>query len=164
MTRIFRKQPMEDAASPDRLDEYIKVSNLSVWLILGAAILLIAAALVWACFGTLTETQRGVLVVDGSTSTCYIAQSDASGLSTGDEVDVQGATGTIVNVAGDAVPASALPDGAADAAATDASAASGADGWYRAAAVSIDLPDGVYDASIVTESYSPIALLVGQGR
>lgn len=153
MTRIFREKNMGNVVSPDRLDEYIKVSSLSVWLILAVAVLLIAAGIIWAWFGNLTETQQGMLVVDGAAGTCYIAQDDAAGLSVGDEVSVQGATGTVVSVSPNATPASALP--------ADADAESD---WYVPATVAIDLPDGVYDASVATESYSPIDLLLGQGR
>lgn len=63
MAQVFRTSSLERAASPESLDDYIQVSNPSVWMILGAIVLLLVGALVWACFGHLSDVQRGVLVV-----------------------------------------------------------------------------------------------------
>ena len=155
MAQVFRKTSLEQAASPDSLDDYIQVSNPSVWMILAAIVLLLAGALVWACFGHLSDVQRGVLVVDGSQSVCYVDQSAADDLSTGDAVAVGETVGSVASVSEEVVPASALPASAQDAAAEDS-------GWYRSAAVSIDLPDGVYEAEVTLRSYNPVALLFAQ--
>ena len=44
---IFRKKSLERIASPDQLDAYLKVTNWSVWLVLAALVLALAAAGVW---------------------------------------------------------------------------------------------------------------------
>ncbi len=48
---IFREKSLDRVTSPEQLDEYIKVTTPSVWLILIATIILIVGALFWAVFG-----------------------------------------------------------------------------------------------------------------
>lgn len=154
MPQIFRKKSIDHALSPDRLDDYIQVSNPSVWMILAAIVLVIAGAAVWTAFGHLSDVQPGVLVVDGDSITCYVDQADAGDLSEGDAVDVAGTQGVVAAVSGDVQPASSLPAGVR-------AAIEGGTGWCYAATVSIGLPDGVYEAEITTLEYHPLALLLG---
>ena len=48
---IFRKKSLERVTSPEQLDDYIKVTTPSVWLVLAATLILIAGTLFWAVFG-----------------------------------------------------------------------------------------------------------------
>ena len=48
---IFRDKSLERISAPEQLNDYIKVTKPSVWVVLIATILLIAGALVWAIFG-----------------------------------------------------------------------------------------------------------------
>ena len=59
---IFRKNSLERLSSPDKLNEYIRVSRPSVWIILGAIIVLIAAVAFWAC--TAVVTPEGLRPID----------------------------------------------------------------------------------------------------
>ncbi|MCR5098984.1 MAG: hypothetical protein K6B14_08550 [Lachnospiraceae bacterium] len=57
---IFRKKSLDRVTSPEQLDDYIKVTTPSVWLILAATLILIAGTLVWAVFGRITlNTENG---------------------------------------------------------------------------------------------------------
>lgn len=51
---IFRKTSLDRISSPERLNDYIKVSNPGVWLILAAVAALLAAAVVWGCTAEIT--------------------------------------------------------------------------------------------------------------
>ncbi len=48
---LFRKKNMDKVASPEKLDDYIKVTKPSVWITLIAIILLLAGVIVWGIFG-----------------------------------------------------------------------------------------------------------------
>ena len=50
---IFRKKSIERISSPEQLGDYIRVSNPSVWIILGAIIVLLIGSCVWGIFGTI---------------------------------------------------------------------------------------------------------------
>ncbi len=53
---LFRKKSIDKVFSPDQLNDYIKVSNPSTWVILAAVIILLAAVLIWAVYGELPGT------------------------------------------------------------------------------------------------------------
>lgn len=58
---IFRKKSIERVTSPEQLDDYIRVTTPSVWLILTAAMILIIGALFWGVFGKIqVNTDTGV--------------------------------------------------------------------------------------------------------
>ena len=59
---IFREKSMERISSPEQLNDYIRVTTPSVWLVLAAIILLLVGMLAWSVFGTVQATGT-----DGST-------------------------------------------------------------------------------------------------
>jgi hypothetical protein len=44
---IFRKKSMERISSPEEMDDYMKVTGPSMWLVTGAILLLLLAAVIW---------------------------------------------------------------------------------------------------------------------
>lgn len=156
MATIFRQKSLDKMQSPDHLDDYIHVSSPGVWLILGAIVLLLAAGVVWAVFGTITESTSGIVVVRDGQASCYIDQSKADQLTAGDAVEAAGVQGMVTSQ-----PATAIP--VADASATNGLAATlwGESAWTVSSEASVDLPAGVYEATVTLESYAPLALLFG---
>lgn len=51
---IFRKKSMSRVSSPEQLNDYIKVTTPSVWVVLIAIVVLLAGMLVWSIFGRVT--------------------------------------------------------------------------------------------------------------
>ena len=51
---IFRQKSIDKVSSPEKLDDYIRVTTPSVWLTLIAIILLLTGALIWGIFGEVT--------------------------------------------------------------------------------------------------------------
>lgn len=49
---IFREKSLQRISSPEALNDYIRVTSPSVWLVLAALIILLAGMLVWSIFGT----------------------------------------------------------------------------------------------------------------
>lgn len=49
--QIFRKKSLERIESPENLNDYIKVTRPSVWLLLVAIIIFFLGGVVWATFG-----------------------------------------------------------------------------------------------------------------
>ena len=61
---IFRKKSIDRVSSPEQLNDYIKVTTPSVWLILFATLFLIAGTLIWAIFGKIeVNTDDGTKIV-----------------------------------------------------------------------------------------------------
>ena len=49
---VFREKSMERVSSPEELNDYIRVTTPSVWLVLAALILLLSGMLAWSVLGT----------------------------------------------------------------------------------------------------------------
>ena len=61
---IFRQKSIDKITSPEKLDDYIKVTKPSVWITLIAIVLLLAGTVVWSIFGEVVIHNE-----DGTTET-----------------------------------------------------------------------------------------------
>ena len=61
-SKLFRSSSLEQISSPEKLNEYIRVSRPSVWVILGAITAIIIAAVFWAV--TAEITPEGLRPID----------------------------------------------------------------------------------------------------
>lgn len=95
---IFRKQSIDRISSPEQLTDYIKVSNPSVWIILIAIVVLLAAVLVWSVFGTLPTTLKVNGYVQDGIAVCYVDSQNAAKLKEGMAVQLGEAAGTVTEV------------------------------------------------------------------
>ena len=76
---VFRQKSMEKITSPEQMNDYIRVSNPSVWMILAAVIVLLIGVCVWGAFGHLdTVVQTGGICEDGRL-TVYLKCSPSQG-------------------------------------------------------------------------------------
>ena len=62
MSNLFRKKSIDRVSSPEQLNDYIRVTKPSVWLVLIAVVLLLIGMLIWSIFGSVTVTNA-----DGTT-------------------------------------------------------------------------------------------------
>ena len=167
-TSIFREKSLERIQSPEQLNDYINVSNPSVWMTLGAIVALLVGLLVWANVGTIDEKAPGALVVRDGVATCYVAQDRSADVEPGDAVQVvSSGTSNVSNVSGVVMGADEQPVATSALSAAVGSALGrnvfGTAAWAAEYSVSGSIPDGVYYVEVVTESYHPIALLLGGG-
>ncbi len=61
---LFRKNSMEQITSPEQLNDYLRVTNPAVWVVLIAVILLLAGFLVWASFANIDSYMTGTAQVE----------------------------------------------------------------------------------------------------
>ncbi len=57
MSELFRKKAMDRVQSPEQLNDYIRVTTPSVWLVLIALIILLVGVFAWAIAGTVSVQQ-----------------------------------------------------------------------------------------------------------
>ncbi len=50
---IFRQKSIQRVSSPEELNDYIRVTTPSVWVVLAALVVLLVGMLTWSIFGTL---------------------------------------------------------------------------------------------------------------
>ncbi|MBO7709313.1 MAG: hypothetical protein J6S83_02525 [Lachnospiraceae bacterium] len=56
---IFRKKSLETLSSPESLNDYMRVTNPSVWAVLAAVILFLGGLLVWGAFASFESYATG---------------------------------------------------------------------------------------------------------
>ena len=77
---LFREKSMEQFSSPEQLNDYIKILNPSLILILIGIIALLAGILVWGMFGTIDAEAVVTAKVETRTISAYLSSADATQL------------------------------------------------------------------------------------
>lgn len=126
---LFRKKSLDKVKSPESLNDYIRVANPGVWLILAAVIALLAGACIWGIFGNIETTVKATAVSENGSVVCMVDENETDKIEKGMTVKIGDAEGIISDVDK-----------------TDCD-------------VKINLPDGTYDAEIVIESIKPISFI-----
>ena len=129
---IFRKKSLDKIKSPENLNDYLRVSNPGVWLLLAAVIALLIGAVIWGVYGHIDTTVTAQVTVEDAAAVCTPGKADAERVHPGMKVRV----GAIDGVVGDALP----------------------DGGFSLE-LGETLPDGSYTAEITVESISPMSFV-----
>ena len=132
--QVFREKSVERIASPEQLQDYMRVTNPGVWMVLAAVIVLLAGIFVATVFGRLESTYTARAKIQDGKAVLLIEGEAA------DEVD-EGMTLRIKNEQAKIEDVYWVTQDAVEAVAR------------------IDLPDGNYDAEVVMEVISPISFL-----
>ena len=128
---IFRKKSLDKIKSPDNLNDYVRVVNPGVWIIVIASIILLAGACVWGIFGKIeTKISANASVSDG-VAVCSVTKDEIDSVKEGMPVIIDGVEGVVSEIDKTDDEVSAL----------------------------IDLPDGNYPAEIITEQIKPFSFV-----
>lgn len=126
---IFREKSLEKIQSPESLNDYIRVSNPGVWLIVAAVIVLLIGACIWGILGHVDTVVSTQAVVTDGVAACEVDNTGKDVL----KVCIGSSDCEIINV-------------------------ESADGVCNILAKT-DLPDGTYDAKVTVESVAPFSLI-----
>ena len=97
--QLYRKQVMDRLSSPEKLNDYLKVTSPAVWVALTAIILIIAGAVVWGITTYIHSAAKGTAEVkDGKLVVVFDDPSQASNVKEGLTVKVGGTSSTITSV------------------------------------------------------------------
>ncbi len=133
-SKAYRQKSIDRISSPDQLQDYMRVTNPGVWMVLAAVIVLLAGIFVATVFGRLESTYTARAKIQDGKAVLLIEGEAA------DEVD-EGMTLRIKNEQAKIEDVYWVTQDAVEAVAR------------------IDLPDGNYDAEVVMEVISPISFL-----
>ncbi len=155
-TELFRKKSLDKVSSPEQMNDYIRVTGPSVWLVLAAVAALLIGFIIWSVLGRLdtTVTAAAVAAPDGSV-VCYVGEADRDAVRQGQTVRIGGAEHALTEVAvrpvtvDDSFDAYTMHVGGLE-----------TGQWVYPAAVDGSLDEGVYEAEIVVDSVSPISFLL----
>ena len=149
--QIFRQKSMDRVSSPEQLNEYIRVSNPSVWMLLAAIVILLVGVCVWGVLGRLDTTVTAAAVSAGGETVLYVKEDSIGQVQAGLTVRIDESEYTVASV-----PAEPVAVGAelSDYALHLGNLQRGE--WVYEVGVTAPLPDGVYSAKIVVESIAPM--------
>lgn len=74
---IFRKESLDRISSPEEYDQYLQVTGVGIWIVMGAIVLVLVAAIVWAVMGRLDTTMEVAVVSKGDCVVCVIPMDSA---------------------------------------------------------------------------------------
>lgn len=153
--QLFRKKSIERVSSPEQLNDYIRVSNPSVWMILFAIIALLIGVCTWGTLGHLDTTLSAAAIVKDGQITCYIKESDIPSVEKEMKVLINEETYQTAEILTEPEVVNA---DFSDYALHIGNLQMGE--WVHAVTVNGDLPDGIYRADIVIGSVSPMSFVL----
>ena len=134
---IFRKKSLDQVKSPESLDDYIRVANPGVWLLLISIIVLLAGACIWGFFGHIDSTAPAAVYVENGKAVCTIAEEDLSSVKVGQTVKWEKQE-AVIKVIGE------KSDG----------------GYVCTLDAGNTLSDGFYEGEVVMERYKPLSFIL----
>lgn len=132
---IFRKKSLDRISSPEEIDDYMKVTSPSMWLVLVTIVLLLAAAIIWSITGRIETTLDLAAQAENGQITVGIEKEQIGDLAVGSEIRAENKTGEVTGIA-------ARENG------------------YLVTASIAELEDGPVNVTLVTESVAPMTFLI----
>ena len=138
-------------SSPEQLNDYIKVTNPGVWMVLAAIVILLIGVCVWGVFGTL-ETKLSVAAVsqDGQTL-LYVKEDNMASVQENMSVYIGDEIYKVTSVSAQPV---AVTEEISEYARHTGELSIGE--WVYIVPIDGNMPDGVYRAQVVVDSVSPL--------
>lgn len=150
---IFRQKNIEKINSPESLNDYVKVTNPSVWIILLGVIILIAGALVFGTIGKIDTNINTVTNVSDGTAITYIDENNIDKINSSMKVKIDGEEYNIINIESKPIKASEVDEYVLHKGNIEISQ------WLYPITVNATLKDGVYSSVITIEQTSPISYI-----
>lgn len=151
--QIFRKKSMERVSSPEQLNDYIRVSNPSLWMVIAAVIVLLAGACAWGVFGRLETKVRVAAKAEGDAVVCYVKESEIGRIKSGMTVEIGDGKFTVAEI-----PAEPVKMDESDAYLLHIGGLQAGEWVYRIE-LNGTLAAGAYGADIIVESVSPLSFV-----
>lgn len=152
--QIFRKKSMERVSSPEQLNDYIRVSNPSLWMVIAAIIVLLAGACVWGVFGRLETKVRVAARAEGEVVVCYVKESEIEKIEIGMTARIGDGTFTVTEISVDPIKMEG-----SDAYLLHIGDLQEGEWIYTVTLAGDALTAGAYAADIVVESVSPLSFV-----
>ncbi len=152
---MFRKKSEEYINSPEKLDHYLHVTTPGVWAILLGVIIFLVGACVWGATATLETSMSVAVVADNGEVAAYIPESAIEAVVTSRTASIGDQTLTLEP---DALEPISVTD-STNIYVRKAGNLNVGDIVYEIP-IKESLDDGIYSAKIVTETISPVSLLL----
>ena len=98
---IFREKNVDELNSPDELNEYLRVTSPSIWLVMAAVIVLLLGLIVWASVGEIHTKESATVNVKGDEAIVYVSGARADLVRNGNIVEIDGQRTVLTDVSFD---------------------------------------------------------------
>ena len=152
---LFRAKNMERIESPESMNDYLQVTSPGVWLVLSTVIVFLIGVCIWGVFGHIDSTAKVAVVTTEDETLCLVPEAALKSAINNRTISIDGKDYELA-------PETLNPEIISES--TNIY-------WILAGDLSIgdivykiplsqDLTEGVYSGTIVTETLSPISLLL----
>ena len=146
---------MNRISSPEQLQDYVRVANPGLWMVLSAIVILLAGVIVWGFIGKIDTTMGVAIVTDTGNAVIYVSESDVEKIEIGMTVRCEDKEYTITDIAKTPIRVdSSFTDYAIHASGLTVGE------WVYAVSIDGEHSDGVQKADIVIERISPISFIL----
>ena len=153
--KLFREKSMEQIESPEALNDYLQVTSPGIWFVLGAIIVFLTGTCIWGVFGHIDSTVKAAVIADERATICLVPESVLSSVVENPNIKIE-------DIMYELSPTTLEPEVISE----DTNIY-----WILAGDLKIgdivyriplsqSLDEGVYTGSIVTETLTPISLLL----
>ena len=158
MSEKTNTREKKENLQPGDLNQYIHLTSVSIWLVLGAFLVFVIGIVVWGFLGRLTVSIDAVAVIHENNVTIYIPEDQVSRIKQDSELVIDNITVTIGDIHDDPVI-----EHAADVLDEYQLSLAGLTEQQRVLVVTrtLTVPDGSYKASIILERIKPFSFLFG---
>lgn len=87
---LFREKSIERIESPDKLNDYLRVTSPAVWVVLAAVIVLLVGVCIWGVLGHIDSTVTAAVISDKEGTKCLVPASALEGVVEYRTVTVEG--------------------------------------------------------------------------
>ena len=77
---LFREKNLERIETPEKLNDYLRVTSPGVWLLLGTVIAVLIGICIWGVFGRIQATAPTAIVTANGESVCLVPISALEGV------------------------------------------------------------------------------------
>ena len=150
---LFRKENVEKASTQQLLDDNIRVTSISAWLIVAAGVLLLIALLVWGFIYKINDTIPVAAQCNNKVLSIYIRDSEVDCVRPDSYITIDGNDYKLDDFGDRVIMPEDVPD--------EIRQILPESECFRMAEIPCDLKDGYYKISLNVGSIRPIKLLTG---
>ena len=143
--------------SPEQLNQYIRLSNPGVWILLLAIVVLLVGVCIWGYFGKIDTKIKTVVVSDNYTSYLYVKEEDMAKIKNGMQVELNN-NENIFEIADIGETPEKVTEDMDEYARHLGNFQVGE--WVYKCRLNKNVKEGTYSADVVIESISPMTFIV----
>jgi len=154
---VFRDKSIERISSPEQLNDYVRLTNPGVWFVVAAIMIILVGAFIFGITGHIDSSVPGVCISDGSSTVCLVKRKYGDRFTDDMHVQINSAEHSVLLKNAKPIAIDQTIDSYAlfvgDMELSE---------WVYEIEVEGDIPEGVYEARLVTERISPLSFIFGK--